>query len=374
MSKNNLCYSCPKKDECNRSIITSFNILQENIYKQIHYKYTTLLDIRIAENEYFQEVYYAAFFYLIRGLVFSDGERKSCLEFLREKYPLEPLDTGELANNAVYQSRLRYIKRVARLHNKPFKYYWIMNRHEFELMEFVLRYRKNRHFRDNDSANKILKYDRGFKMDIFSKMYEYSMPSGHKITLSDLQNDFEMINQIYNDIENESQSYFEKCVKYNIVEYKLHYETAYKFVYELNKNYKDMSDEDKNKALQYEAVLRHIKVRYNGKIRLVEFPIFANMSQWINFFFYVFRITKRRPIECANILFDITNAMLESIDICMADKQHLLLDFCITECKFAENIFENYLGKGQHIVRNKVLDKKTVKDLKTIFDKSEYIE
>lgn len=241
-------------------------------------------------------------------------------------------------------------------------------------MEFVLRYRKNRHFRDNDPSNKMLKYDRVFKTDIFSKMYEYIMPSGHKITLGDLQDDFEMIDQIYNDIENASSSYFEKCVKYDVIEYKLHYETAYKFVYKLNKNYKDMSDEDKNKALQYEAVLRHIKIRNNDKTQLVEFPTFANMDYWITLYFDYFCIAYTRPVECAYILLEIMNIMSRAIHMCLSHKAHLLPDFCIAECKFAENIFENYLGKGQHIVRNKVLDKKTVKDLKTIFDKSEYIE
>lgn len=204
---------------------------------------------------------------------------------MREKYPFEPLDTGELGNNAIYQSRLRYIKRIAHLHNKPFESYWIMNRHEFELMEFVLHYRKNRQVRDDDASNEILKYNRGFKTDIFSKMYEYIMPSGHKITLGDLQQDFKRIDQIYNDIENESLNYFEKCVKYDIVEHMLHYETAYKFVYILQKKYKDMSDENKYRALQYEAVLRHIKIRNSDKIQLIEFPTFANMDYWITLFF-----------------------------------------------------------------------------------------
>ena len=51
-----------------------------------------------------------------------------------------------------------------------------------------------------------------------------------------------------------------------------------------NSKYKDMSDENKYRALQYEAVLRHIKIRNCDKIQLIEFPTFANMDYWITLF------------------------------------------------------------------------------------------
>ena len=51
----------------------------------------------------------------------------------------------------------------------------------------------------------------------------------------------------------------------------------------------------------------------------------------------------------------------------------ILPDFHISECAFAEYIFENYLGKGQHITKDKDLSDEIIDDLRKIYDKSDPI-
>lgn len=372
MCENTKCISCSKKDSCNGKIIELFNFIHNTIYQ--HYENKFGESVLFIYRENLIELYYATFFYLMRNWTFSQGEEKECLEFLRKEYPHETLSSGELSCNAVYKGRRRYLKKVADFHHADFFDYWNINEENFNLLEFILYYRKNRKTKDKDIANKKLEHSRIFITDIFSKMYEYSMPSGHKYSLTDLESDLNNIQYIYDDIEEYSDSYFDKCVKYDIVEYKLHYETAYKFSVKLENEYSFLEDEIKNKALQYESVLRHVK-KYgeDGNLYLQEFPVLANMDLWINIFFDIFMRDYKRPLKCAELLFDLTNYINLVINECYTNMRGLLPKFRISECQFAEDIFKNYIGEGQHISKDKNLTRQIVKDIKSIFDKSEYI-
>lgn len=373
MIENEKCALCSKKDECQGKIVSLFSFIQNKIYQ--HYENKFGESVLFVYRENIQEIYYAAFFYLMKHWTFSQGENKEYTEFLREEYPNEPLSSGELSSNALYKSRKRYLEKVSALHNEPFANYWNINEENFKLLEFILRYRKNRKTKDNDLADEKINHSRIFKTDIFSKMYEYSIPKGHKYTKTDFYDDMNNIQCIYDDIEKTSDSYFDKCLKYEIVEYKLHYETAYKFSSTLERKYSFLSEENKYKALQYESVLRHVKT-YNldKELYLNEFPVLANMALWIDMFFKNFTENFQRPLICAELFLSLTNHIESVMNQCYLSMQDSFPEFRISECGFAENIFKNYIGEGQHITKDKDLTKKILQDIWTIFDKSEYID
>ena len=68
--------------------------VQQYIFMQ--YKNTTIDGERVTEKNFFQEIYYAAFFRLIYIWVFSKGERKSCLEFFIRSLDYNVKDFGHL--------------------------------------------------------------------------------------------------------------------------------------------------------------------------------------------------------------------------------------------------------------------------------------
>ena len=63
MCKNKFCCECSQKNNCDGNIVQLFDNVQQYIFMQ--YKNTTIDGERVTEKNFFQEIYYAAFFRLI---------------------------------------------------------------------------------------------------------------------------------------------------------------------------------------------------------------------------------------------------------------------------------------------------------------------
>ena len=74
MCKNKFCGSCSQKNNCDGNIVQLFDNIQQYIY--MHYKNKTIDGMHITENDFFQEIYYAAFFHLIyMGFLYREKEK-----------------------------------------------------------------------------------------------------------------------------------------------------------------------------------------------------------------------------------------------------------------------------------------------------------
>ena len=327
---------------------------------------------------------YMCFFGLCKDWILSREPHRSYASFLRDKFPSENL-SSEMNSNPLYQKRKRYFKKVSELHKVPMTEFTTCNKDRFENFEFLFKYKFNTKTNDNkESADeeKSIRYinNRPFQKDIFAYMYPYEFTKDHNYRWFEFKSDLEKIKIMYDDVKKNSVSYFQRCVRYNLIEHLLHFETAYKFSIHLESLSKNITLKEKIGLLFWESNLRNIK---NPDMGLIEFPVFTNSQNFINMFFDEYFDNKNglnistRPTSVALILAQLSTVYNSSIVILLnkyKDRFCSMSDFDIGKCSFSENIFKNYIGRGQHIISQKNLTETIVKDLLEIYSPSDTIE
>ncbi|MCH5186216.1 MAG: hypothetical protein J1F64_08860 [Oscillospiraceae bacterium] len=397
------CDFCDHKNICNKALISAY--LAINNYIQYTYKNTSLYNMH---NEFLIDAAFNVFFYLMKKWTFSSGEKKPYYEFLREEYEGENLTSDAMGSNAIYQSRKRFFSELAEESNIPFDNYWVNTYENFKLYEFVFRYTNNRTFRNEVDDKDILEHKRDFRTNFLKKL-GYKLPKSNRLTTEDLRSEFETINLIYNDIQDISGSFFEKCLKYEMIEYITHYEAAYKIVSKMeyidsifknkdpseympfnvdnrlnipriinmlpnNRTDPRFSSRDKEIIFDFEHSIRKgyfLNKSNNNEIELV-YGVFPHIDVWIDDFLNEFIVYRDRRRNIETEFFQLNAFIHDTVIQYDKLKNEIFPDFHISECLFAESVFENYIGKGQHITPNKNLNDTICADFRKVFNWETY--
>lgn len=384
------CGKCSKASYCKGLIIEIFNSIEKDTHNFLMFMAKQYMPMVIKDGiEIDEELIYdvynisrqnlvnTAFFSFITEWMLSKPPIQSYAYWLKQRYKNETL-TNNFGSNALYKKRVRYFKSIEKINYIPANKLMHCNYDFFDLQEFMFKYRFNRHWRED--INCSTEHNRIFVKDIFKCMYGYVYPSDNNYRLPEYRNDLKRIDRIYEDIQGHDVSYFTKCLYYAHVEHFLHYEMAYKFVSFLNKRYPEITDEDKKIVLFNEALLRSGKTE-DGV--LIEYPFLLERENFIVRFFdeYDFNQeegkTDKSPTEIAVLLMHLSIVANQSVQSTKEKFKHelgFLTNFHISECEFAESIFKGFIGLGQHIVQEKELNDKIIKDIMEIYSNSERVD
>lgn len=384
--ENCFCAFCNRRHECGEKYV--------NVYKDIFYTIGLELSerilIRTPSSKFIKKdivfdicgtdkhaLVYTAFFDFCSRLVMYQEPYRSYVSFLKEKYPDEDFSSGGMGSNPIYKKRKDYFKKLSEKYNVPVETFMRCNRYVFDLWEFFFKNRFNRGVRKSNSENKHLEKKRPFEKDLFGIMSEYVYPKDNNYGKTAFKNDLEMMDVVYDAIEEESDSYLEKCLKYHFCELITHYETAYKFVYILENQSKLFNYDEKTSILFWEANLRSVRDRDNNGA-LIRFPVMLNKENYIEHFLKELEYNKshnrdHRPNECAKLLNILTESCIMITDK-MTQKYSKQAFINPTLCGFAEFVLKDYIGMGQHICRNKEFDDVIVEDLMEIYSSADTVE
>lgn len=400
MCNIDFCNNCSEYDICHGVFADVYSFLQQTSRAALQkmcdeYMPQCMKDNIVCsfDNDIIYDIYhmperlltYSCFFGFCRNWILHKPPYQTYASMLRIKYPeeFEGWIPSEMGSHPLYKQRMRYLKKIAQVHNIPVENLTKCNQEMFDRYEFIFNYRYNRKIR-SDSSDEIIEHKRPFKQDIFSYMYPYEFTKNHNYRANEFKEDLENIKIIYKDIEENSDSYFQKCLRYDVVEYCLHYETAYKFVKYLNNIDDDFTQEERIKLLFWEANLRKTIVQQDiVENSLMEFPFIIHIDSYIQLFFDEYLNTRNlfgqgiNPQECSRLLTHLSIVYNYTVRTALdryKEDFELPEDFNARQCGFAENIFENYIGKGQHITHNKDLSIETVKDIMEIFSRADTVE
>lgn len=396
MSNCGYCRTCKMYNKCKSLIVDVYFYMMDIMdmsLRQICQDYfpdNLIFSIRANPNiDYIYKIYGTSSVNLLNTIFFglckewmlnNDIYTYSYASMLKDKYTEEHFD-NEWGNNALYKQRIRYFKKLSKIHGIDIDYYKNCNKDRFDLNEFIFQYRFNRKTRkNNEEISKQVEKIRVFSKDIFNGMYDYRLPKDNNYRIPEFKQDLENIENEYKRILYGDYSYFHKCLYFYTLEDTLHYETAYKFVKYIHKEYLDISEKEKTTLLFWETNLRKcLTEAYN----LIKFPFLLDTDNYIKLFFneYTYnkkqRFPQKRPDEAGQLLMHLTlvyhYTIYNAID---SYKKRLcdLGDFHISECPLAEYILRHYVGNGQHIILNKKLDDRTVKDIFELFSYADTVE
>ena len=395
MSNCGYCRTCKLYNKCKCVIVDIYfyimDIMDGSLRQICRDYFTANIILGIITNpklDYIYEIYRTSpinllntiFFGLCKEWMLNNVDTQSYASMLKEKYPAEQFD-DDWGSNALYKQRMRYFKKLSKIHAIDINYYKQCSKDRFNLNEFIFQYRFSRKMRkDNTKDCEQVNRTRVFSKDIFNGMYDYKLPKDNNYRIPQFKQDLEKIENEYKKILYDKYSYFDKCLYLYTFEDNLHYETAYKFVKYMHKEYPNMTEKEKVTLLFWETNLRKcLTEAYN----LIKFPFLLDMDNYIKLFFDEYMDNKERglpqkmPVESGKLLMHLTLVYHYTIyDTMRSYKQKLckLENFHISECSFAEYIFQHHVGNGQHIILNKELDDRTVKDLWELFSFADTLE
>lgn len=418
-----------------------------------------------------EELTMVCFYKVCSNLMLEHMPVFSYAQMLADAHPAEVLSSDNLGSNALYKSRSRVFAKICNIHNHPKDTFSNMTVDKFLIFEFLFKYRMNRKKQSDEISDEAV-HDRIVSKDIIKMMYAYTLPKKKNYNIEQFGKDLECFDKIiYKDIEENSDSYFEKCLKYAFCEHLTHFETSYKVVDMLENEFKMLPQESKIVILFCAAALRKLKINMDDKntksnkddeieshkesdstkeceepqepkstdeceesyksfkTPLVEFPVFPN-NNYIKCFFdeikgNVKEINKQQqsdkdssendeangkiletettensldeetpakssenakaiekdvlgidfyPRNCAQALAHLS-IICNCITCKMVDAVKSNIPFHVKECPTSENIFKNYLGMGQHIVRDKELKSKCIlEDIMEIYSAADHID
>lgn len=164
--------------------------------------------------------------------------------------------------------------------------------------------------------------------------------------------DLKDFDEIYNDINNIDSS-FKRCLQYYQLEINIRFETIYKICMMLKKNKKPITEND---------------IQYAHSFHKITCPIGIFLNRFILGLDYYFN--NHTIDDNGDIATSIVNELSMRLAILNSMKENIEIpdNYDITKIESAEEYFDNFLGQGQHIVRNKNINNDIrLSDLKKIY-------
>ena len=308
-------------------------------------------------DDFVKQIIYELYVNCYKGKCDTNGI--SVVDFYKNQIIQEPnRKTMFCTNDSAYKSTLRSYKKY-RQHNdeniKKIKEKYNIKEQNGDIQLLNLDTADKR-----GNGHKIRKYQEFqqkiiMKYEIFHYIENGSISSSKRINDSDLIDMLEKIDKIYNEIDEVCDTYFEKSLQYYDLENMCHIEMVYLLARALSLSKKKLSEKKQDK-LNFNSLfaISYQKSFYQNKF------IIANQK-------YIEKYEKDEK-------FDLNSMSNEILQLCMIKKEIIDIIEKKVDCEKleydfndAEIFFENYLGKGQHIIRNKDWTKIKLKDFRDFY-------